>query len=211
MKNKFMRAATLLMALTLMTSCFVGGTFAKYTTSATSQDTARVAHWGFNNAATINIENLFQTSYDQNVNGYADVIAPGTTNSKTFQFTYDQTNTAYPEVAYDFTVSVDDSYCDTAIASNPNIRWKLDANEWTDWGTFLNQIKGLSGSAYGTKQYTAGTLPEAFPAEDTVHTVAWKWEFSTSDALDAADTQMGNAADLADVLLKITITATQVD
>ena len=29
-KNRTMRVAALLLALTLMTSCFVGGTFAKY-------------------------------------------------------------------------------------------------------------------------------------------------------------------------------------
>ena len=40
-KTKLMRAALLLLVLTLITSCFVGGTFAKYTTSAEGSDTAR--------------------------------------------------------------------------------------------------------------------------------------------------------------------------
>ena len=46
-KSKTMRAASFLLVLTLMTSCFVGSTFAKYTTTATGTDTARVARWGF--------------------------------------------------------------------------------------------------------------------------------------------------------------------
>ena len=45
-KNSTMRIAALLLVLTLMTSCFVGGTFAKYTTSGHISDTARVAKWG---------------------------------------------------------------------------------------------------------------------------------------------------------------------
>ena len=45
-KTKLMRAALLLLVLTLITSCFVGGTFAKYTTSEKGSDTARVAKWG---------------------------------------------------------------------------------------------------------------------------------------------------------------------
>lgn len=45
-KNRTWRAAALLLALTLVTSCFVGGTFAKYTTTGEATDTARVAKFG---------------------------------------------------------------------------------------------------------------------------------------------------------------------
>lgn len=45
-KSKTIRVAGLLLALTLVTSCFVGGTFAKYTTAAKGEDTARVAKFG---------------------------------------------------------------------------------------------------------------------------------------------------------------------
>ena len=214
-KNRMMRAASALLVAVLLTTCTISGTFAKYTTAATSTDTARVANWGFDNSATINIENLFQTSYDKNVNGVVDVIAPGTTNSATFQFTYNEQNVYAPEVAYNFTVSVDGSYCDTPIANNPNIQWKLDNGDWGDWGTLLNSIKALSGDASGTKEYSAGTLPDEFGADDKTHTVTWEWKFETAGAgmaaQDAVDTAMGNAADLADVKLVITINATQID
>lgn len=43
-KNKAMRTAALLLVLVLMTSCFVGGTFAKYTTTASGSESARVAY-----------------------------------------------------------------------------------------------------------------------------------------------------------------------
>lgn len=44
-KNRTMKLAALLLVLTLITSCFVGGTFAKYTSTATATDTVEVANW----------------------------------------------------------------------------------------------------------------------------------------------------------------------
>ena len=41
-----MRVAGLLLALVLVTSCFVGGTFAKYVTGNYGEDNARVAKFG---------------------------------------------------------------------------------------------------------------------------------------------------------------------
>jgi len=46
-KNRTMRVAALLLVLTLITSCFVGGTFAKYTTTKTATAEASVAKWSF--------------------------------------------------------------------------------------------------------------------------------------------------------------------
>lgn len=46
-KNKAMRLASALMVLTLLTTCVISSTFAKYTTSANGEDSARVAKWGF--------------------------------------------------------------------------------------------------------------------------------------------------------------------
>ena len=42
-KNVTLRAAAVLFALALITSCFVGGTFAKYVTNGTGSDKARGA------------------------------------------------------------------------------------------------------------------------------------------------------------------------
>ena len=93
-KNRTMRAAALLLALTLMTSCFVGGTFAKYTTSDSATDTARVAKWGVTVLAS---GNLFGKDYNPNsagadgdkicaatsdsVSAGTNVVAPGTLNN----------------------------------------------------------------------------------------------------------------------------------
>lgn len=215
-KTKLMRAALLLLVLTLITSCFVGGTFAKYTTSAKGSDTARVARWGFNEAS-VELNDLFMTAYDKNVQGKVDVIAPGTTNSAKFKFTYGDATVTAPEVAYTFTVNADESKCAQSIKDNKNIQWKLDNGAWGTWDKLITDIKSLSGNPTGTKEYTAGQLPDGFK-DKSEHTVAWQWAFQTAgtdgvvDAgQDKTDTDMGNAVDLANVTLKITVSATQVD
>lgn len=45
-KNKMLRLASVLLVLTLLTTSIIGGTFAKYTSSGSVRDTARVAKWG---------------------------------------------------------------------------------------------------------------------------------------------------------------------
>lgn len=217
-KNKAMRMASALLVLALLTTCAISSTFAKYTTSANGTDSARVAKWGFTGGNTITITDLFKTAYDKNVNSAADVIAPGTINSATFGFTYGgETGINAPEVAYTFEVSTADSSCADTIKNNANIQWKLDSNDWGTWDQMITAIEALDGniaddSSAGTpaNYYAANSLPAAFnTAGDNQHTVSWQWLFDNSG--DNADTAMGNAYDLADVTLKITVTATQVD
>ncbi len=83
-KNWTMRVALLVVALTLITSCFVGGTFAKYVTGASYEDTARVAKFG----VLLSIEGEgFATKYATDDTTYTGaytveatdkVVAPGT-------------------------------------------------------------------------------------------------------------------------------------
>lgn len=230
-KNKMMRLASLLLVMVLMTTCIIGGTFAKYTTSVTSSDSARVAYWGFQSANSMNLTGLFKDAYDGTVDSVdgKDVIAPGTSGSTTFAFAWDEETTAWdgakvnvtgPEVAYEFTVAVEEN-CDALIKANPNIQWQLDENGYGTWDEMIADIKALSGDASGTHEYAPNTLPTAFTAADTVHTISWQWIFETADVngtednemaiQDAADTAMGNAAELDDCSITITITATQVD
>ena len=217
-KNKTMRIAAVLLILCLATTCAISGTFAKYTTSSTGNDTARVAYWGFNDDGVIEIANLFETVYtsagnNTNVKSVNDdnIIAPGSTNSATFTFLYtDNTaeNAKAPEVAYSFTVSTNGSEIADDIKNNTNIQWKLDEGTWGTWDDMIAAIEALDGD----ETYEANEIPAAFAAGKT-HTVAWQWVFETAgDAdQDAFDTAMGNKATLDSVVLVITITATQVD
>lgn len=237
-KTKLMRVALLLLVLTLITSCFVGGTFAKYTTSASSSNTARVAKWGFNDASTINLDNLFHKVYykyeaethKETVRSNTNVIAPGTAGEAEFEFTYNATDAA-PEVAYTFTVSTAGSKCAQSIKDNKNIKWSLDnklappvgkpsdANYAAEgsWDALLAAIEALDGNKTDNK-YNPGELPTGFGKTSDKHIVAWQWAFQTTGtdgvvdaSQDVTDTRMGNANDLANVILKITVTATQID
>lgn len=214
-KNTFMRLAMALVLLVLVTTSAVGGTFAKYTSSVNSQDSARVAKWGFK-PESMDITDLFKDAYT-NVQGNpvgTNVIAPGTEGSETFVFAYKEGTANAPEVAYTFTVDTTGSSCADAIKNNENIKWYLDDAGKTNpltWDQLLAAIELLSGDASGTKDYAPGELPTAFTKDDDVHTIAWEWVFNTSDAADEEDTAMGNADTLASVVVKITITATQKD
>lgn len=211
-KNKMMRVASALLVAVLLTTCAISGTFAKYVTSVESQDSARVANWGFERTNSMDLTDLFLGSYT-NVNSENgdDVIAPGTDGSTQFQFAYDEKNGANgPEVAYRFTVSVD-ATCHSAILANPNIQWKLDDGDYGTWDQMIAKITLLSGDASGTKDYAPNTLPAAFGASDNTHTIYWRWVFTTGNASDDLDTAMGNEDVLANCSIKITITATQLD
>ena len=212
-----MRAASGLLVAVLLSTCAISGTFAKYTTSADGSDSARVAKWGFQ-PTTINLDDLFKNAYDTTVNSSTDVIAPGTTGSTTFGFTYGGDGAAAaPEVAYTFNVSTDGSSCDQSIQNNANILWNLDGGQWGTWTDLLTSIEALEGNQ---TEYGPNTLPAAFnnPGNNN-HTVSWKWIFDEKASNiengtvnnDVTDTVMGNADKLGEVKLKITITATQID
>ena len=211
-KNTFMRLAMALVLLVLVTTSAVGGTFAKYTSSVNSQDSARVAKWGFE-PSTMNITGLFTDVYGATVDSEdgKDVIAPGTFNEASFKFEYKEGTADAPEVAYRFTVDTTGSACATAIKENDNIVWYLDGVAQANWDALLVAIQKLSGDVDGSADYQPGQLPDAFGVSDNIHTIRWEWKFNTSDAADVDDTAMGNADTLASVVVKITITATQLD
>ena len=220
MKNKFMRIAAVVLMLCLVTTCAISGTFAKYTTEASGEDTARVAYWGFTGEdADIALTDLFKDTYSTDVKGAVDVIAPGTTNSATFKFEYTtKTGVTTPEVAYKLTVSTAGSDCDTLIKNNPNIIWKLDGTTVGGWDDLLVAIKALAGNKTNGNTATDGVATYGpsetyLPDITETHTIAWEWFFdeTTGGSVnnDANDTIMGNnAADL-EVTIKITVNAVQ--
>lgn len=215
-KNRAMRLAVLMLVLVMMTSCFVGGTFAKYTSSSTGTATARVAYWGFTAPAKMEID-MFDGEYTNTADvttvdakNTDNVIAPGTSKEVTFGFAY-TANTAKsitaPEVDYSFTVDATGTASDD-IKNNTNIVWYLDGTKVANFDALLTAIEGLS------EDVEAGNLP----ANNGSHTVKWEWAFETkgtdgkADATqDAFDTVMGNKNTLDEVSIEITITATQVD
>lgn len=244
-KNKAMRLASALLVLTLLTTCAISSTFAKYVTKAEGTDKARVAYWGFDQGAAINID-LFAGEYDNvkasgEVDGFSNVIAPGTEKSTTFAFGYTNYKTdkiKAPEVAYTFTVKPTITGDYDELDANANFKWTLAngdaaATEYNTVADLLAAIKALSGDTTGTKTYNPGELPGAFTSADETYTIGWKWKFENriegtivpggpggsfdfgaadnAPQQDATDTAMGNSQTLENVTFTIAITATQVD
>lgn len=95
-KNKMMRIASILMVVTLLSTCAISGTFAKYVTKASGEDAARVAKWGV--LLTLDgADSVFATEYelsddhqDEGADAYTGlavksdvkVVAPGTTSEE---------------------------------------------------------------------------------------------------------------------------------
>lgn len=206
-KNKMMRLASLLLVAVLLTTSVIGGTFAKYTTEMSANDSARVAAWGFGEDTTVEFD-LFSTSYDGTVlSSNADnVIAPGTAQTENVKFAYkDTTGKGAPEVDYVVTLAVDEANTSVAesIKNNPAITWCFNGTTYGTWDAMITAIKGYS------ENVEAGKLP-TLASEDGL-TIGWKWEFLDTADQNKTDTDMGNAASLAECKLAIKLTAAQVD
>jgi len=114
-KNKMMRIASILMVATLITTCAISGTFAKYVTKAEGEDQARVAKWG----VLVSIDgNAFDTKYKTSDEAYKEdggefsvvafnekdqVVAPGT-SAKEAGLALVATVKGTPEVATRYTL-----------------------------------------------------------------------------------------------------------
>lgn len=219
-KNKMMRIASVLLVAVILTTCAISGTYAKYVTSTTGTDKARVAYWGFDQAASTTIA-LFDDHYTNvlssgEVDGFTNVMAPGTAKTATFAFGYTNYQTdkiIAPEVAYTLAVAPTITGDYDELDANPSFKWTLQKNSEAavEYGTvaeLLAAIKALSGDASGTKDYDAGQLPSNFTSADETYTIGWVWAFEGNDE---KDTKLGNSQTLENVTLNITITATQKD
>lgn len=232
-----MRVAGLLLALVLVTSCFVGGTFAKYVTSGTGHDSARVAKFGVKITAT---GTMFAKEYatdDEGVSGTitesvvssddSKLVAPGTKGNM-----FSMTLTGTPEVAvrvqYAATLTLNDNwkgadgkfYCPLQFKIP---RYDTELQQWVNDvvdGTQFNNAEALRREVESkidafSATYEAGTPLNSLTAEDhKAPSVSWEWPFHHDDASDIKDTYLGDQAaegKAADILLKVVTTVTQVD
>lgn len=197
-KNRTMRAAALLLVLTLMTSCFVGGTFAKYTSTATGTGNATVAKWsvkvGTTDIATttpftfdlFTTTNEFGGGAEDHVT--AGKIAPGTQGS------FDLVVENFSEVTAKYTITLTEDN-----TANIPLQYSLDGSNWVD------SIGALTMSGLTDQILDIGVAA-------VTHTVYWRWAFEGgghAGQTNADDTALGIAA--ATLSIEASITATQVD
>lgn len=207
-KNKAMRLASALLVLTLLTTCAISSTFAKYVTKAEGKDTARVAKFGVTVTA---IDNAFSTVYDSETSATVKssttekVVAPGTKGSftpatvtGTPEVSVKVTNEGTVELGENWTVN-DTYYCPLKVKVGNTT---LEGTTYANVDAFETAIKeAIDGT---TKTYAPNT---AISSSDSTPAISWEWAFEGDDA---KDTVLGNAAN-ATISITVTTTVTQVD
>lgn len=192
--TKVLKIAVVLLIMTMITGILVSNTVAKYTTSFTGSDTARVAKFSVSaTGITTGSVALFATSYGSTavVNGGTDkVIAPGTTGSITIKFT---NNSEVPVALSGVTLS------ETNADSIP-IVYSVDGTNYYAAGSTLD---AALSAALGTATIAVG-------ASSSSVNVNWKWVFYVNAAGDTADTAFGVDETPATVTTTIAVTASQV-
>ena len=236
-KNWTMRAAVLMLALVLITSCFVGGTFAKYVTSGDAADHARVAKWG----VTVDAHgtgDVFAKEYAAaagNGNtviagGEYKVIAPGTKKDNATLVTL----SGKPEVAVNVTYS--------AEHFSLTGKWLGDANTFycpliikvTHKENGTDKTETIECAKMNSKEEVAEAIKTAVAAcsanyepktdlstlENGGLKISWEWPFEGTEnpgQTDVKDTYLGNQAatatglDIPAIHIPVTATVTQID
>ena len=197
-KSSMMVRLVAVLAVTMMfTMCFVGGTFAKYTSSATGTDSATVAKWSFKvgetDIATTDTFtfDLFKTIKDSDgINNETEmnpvdgsIIAPGTQGS--FDLVLTNASQVTAQYAIDYTVT-----------NNNDIPVKFSVDGGTTWTDDLADVTASDSTKLAANSGT------------TTIKVQWKWDFNGSD--DSFDTALGIGGN-AVLTVKAEVTATQVD
>ena len=187
-----MKLFSVLLALTLILSCSMFATMAKYSSNATISDSASVAAWSFEVNGTeiatgttqaLSID-LFSTVNDT-VDGKAEtdvasgLIAPGTKGA----FSLSVENTADVNAEYALTLSAENDY---------NIPLEFSTDDGKTWSADLSDVSASGDIAMG--------------ATKTV-TVQWRWAFAGDHTQLGIDAQDGNMS----VVVNATLTATQAD
>ena len=237
-KNRTLRAAVLMLALVLITSCFVGGTFAKYVTSGEAGDNARVAKWGVSITAHATGD-IFAKEYDAIAGqdntviagGEYTVIAPGTKKDNAALVTL----SGKPEVSVQVTYNAEHF----SLTGN----WIGDENN-TFYCPLIIKVTGKVGDAVKTETINCVEKTSAAEVETAVKNavaacsatygpntdlstvagdglkISWEWPFegtANQGQTDAKDTYLGNQAatatglDIPSIHIPVTATVTQID
>lgn len=214
-----MRVAGLLLALVLVTSCFVGGTFAKYTTGNYGEDNARVAKFGVavqgtsdmfdptyakdDDSLTVSANSVVAFNYN-GANGTGDnLVAPGTKKDNCLTASVTGTPEVAVKVEYVAQMNLtgnwqsDDKgtfYCPLIIKVNGT---EIKGTDYTDKDAFITAVTtAVSG-------HNAQYAPNTNLANETNDklSISWEWPFEVKNeagvvdhTIDLKDTYLGDLA-----------------
>ena len=216
-KNKALTAAFSVFALTMVSMCAIGGTFAKYVTEKEASDTVTVAKWGVE--VTANGNTAAVTELDGNpeihVSGTeGELMAPGTKGTFV-SVSVDGDPEVVANVTHEATVAITgweiDSvyYCPVVVKVNgvavvatdhsDPVDGVIDASDYA--ASIEEAIEDLSKT-----EVAVGT-----PLDQTI-TVTWEWLITTDgDATGEKDTKLGNLITAPSITVGISTTVEQVD
>lgn len=190
-RNTFLLALALLSVVSMGS---VAGTYAKYTSTQTYTDTARVAKWDIESGAVTDWDLFADTKSQSNLTDDKDadgnkVIAPGSTGTADFKFT------AGTNTEVDYTVSLSNAVVTDNIG---RITYTLKEN-----GTAMTDAEDMTAT-----QLQDALTNLTFNTAST-YTIDWTWAAGTTEDDNTADTALGNAETPATVTISADITATQ--
>lgn len=215
-KNIMMRLSAVLLVAVLLTTCVISGTWARYVSSDSATDTAKVAKWG----VTVDVtgDEAFGQKYDDAISasgtkvvssGAYNVLAPGTNGNLG-----SVTITGKPEVMVDIEVSLvidlgdnwkdegGNYYCPLIIGG-------LKGLDYENVDDFEDAIEALVNKV-GDNVAANTTLDSDYDVNLT-----WEWAIESVNgtkvqASDAKDTYLGNQAN-ATITVTWNASVTQVD
>ena len=203
-KRKLMRTGGLLLTLTMVTSCFVGGTFAKYVSEGEGNDTARVAKWGVvvtgqGDAFAKEYETHDTTVKDKigvSVKSDVPVIAPGTNGefkgislSGTPEVAVNIATTATIDLTDDWTLDEGRKfYCPIVFDINGV---KISGLEYSSESDFESELKqkieeAASGNVQAGVDLANPKSTDNVPVllrknDDGTSKIKWDWYFEDGD------------------------------
>ncbi len=219
MKNKMMRIASVLLVATLLSTCVISGTFAKYVTSGSASDSARVAKWG----VRFDIDSdMFLTEYeyddttggfttDYSVQSTEKVVAPGTSGDA-----YSFTTTGTPEVSYivSFAKTADSTW--KTIYTDGNglgddtkeyypVKFTITFDAYTNSGftdvddladalAYYKYYYSVDEETYYVSNDGGDTWTEATATGAPSMNISWEWVYSVDALTDTYDTFLGDVA-----------------
>jgi len=210
-KHWTLRAAGLLFALVLITSCFVGGTFAKYVTSGYGHESARVAKFGV--TMSVATDTAFKKTYatdnspvsttitnSVDSSGSENLVAPGTKGSDFVVLSI----SGKPEVAVNVKIAAEGhdvflkagEYLDLTTAADSD-KFTLATDYYPITYTLTKngaEAPVVTGKLDDIIDYLNG-LSDNYPAKADLTskigelTLSWEWKFEGGN--DKADTLLG--------------------
>ena len=219
-KNVMMRLASFLLVAVLISTSAISGTYAKYVTTASGEETARVAKWGvevYVNALGDEVNGLFAKTYakdstttiDTTVSATDKVVAPGTNNEDdAFKFSI----TGIPEVDVKVDVVVTEADKDVFLKQATGLP-KMTTGDTTDKFDLANDYYPVKytltkGSTPVVENVTLAELKTALEGISVAkvdantdlgttfgeYEISWKWDYDGANTIDDADTLLGDLA-----------------